>query len=582
MDRITKSLLDEFSRESGLDATEEHKQFAHFATYLAVTRHLGESFDTEDLVVESGGDTGIDAIGILVNGALVADSELVEELAQTNGFVDATFIFVQAERSAGFETSKIGQFGFGVVDFFNDKPTLPRNEGVKAAAEIMTEIYKRSGQFKRGNPICRLFYITTGRWTNDRNLEARRQGVVEDLQQLGLFREIEFLPVGADGIQRFYNQTKNAISREFTFADKTVIPEMPGVKEAYLGLLPASEFIGLLDDGSGSILKSIFYDNVRDWQEYNPVNSEIALTLESPQRARFALMNNGITIIAKTLRATGNRFHIEDYQIVNGCQTSHVLFDNRAVLDASVVVPLRLIATEDDEISASIVKATNRQTEVREEQLLALSDFQKKLEAFFLTFEPPQRLFYERRSRQYNAMPGIEKTRVVTPSTLIRAYASIFLEEPHRTTRTYRALLQQLGKSIFGPQDRLEPYYYAAAAYYRMEFLFRRGFLNANLKTARYHILMAVRMLVQPEPPPRASSHEMTRYTEPLIAVLWDDTALSDLAFAVAADLVKKVAKGDFHRDRIRTQPFTEEVKKAAREMEEELKKKTAAGDSSS
>ena len=105
-------------------------------------------------------------------------------------------------------------------------------------------------------------------------------------------------------------------------------------------------------------------------------------------------------MIAKTVRATGNKFHIEDYQIVNGCQTSHVLFDNRNLLDDSVVVPLRLIATDDEDVTASIVKATNRQTEVKEEQLIALSDFQKKIEAYFQTFPAGERLYYERRSRQ--------------------------------------------------------------------------------------------------------------------------------------------------------------------------------------
>lgn len=89
-------------------------------------------------------------------------------------------------------------------------------------------------------------------------------------------------------------------------------------------------------------------------------------------------MNNGVTVIAKTLRTTGNRFYIEDYQIVNGCQTSHILFDQRDVIDTSVMVPLRLISTKDEDVIGSIIKATNRQTEVKEEQLLALSDFQKK------------------------------------------------------------------------------------------------------------------------------------------------------------------------------------------------------------
>ncbi len=448
-----------------------------------------------------------------------------------------------------------------MVDFFRERPSLPRNERVNALAEVMAAVYQRSSKFTRGNPICRLYYATTGRWSGDQALEARKNAVVEDLHQLAIFREVQFLPVGADVIQRFYNDSKNAISRDFMFVSKTVVPESAGVKEAYLGLLPARDFIALLDDGSGSILKSIFYDNVRDWQEYNTVNSEIRASLQSDgHRARFALMNNGVTIIAKTLRTTGNKFHIEDYQIVNGCQTSHVLYDNQALLDSSVVVPIRLIATDDEEVIASIVKATNRQTEVKEEQLIALSDFQKKLEAYFQTFPEAQRLFYERRSRQYSAGSGIEKTRIITPATLIRAYASCFLEEPHRTTRSYGALLQELGKSIFGPQDRLEPYYYAASAHYRLEYFFRNGTIPASFKPARYHILMAARLLLHATALPRPNSHEMARLCERLSASIWDSER-SDQLLRHAAQIVHDVAGGDFQRDQIRTQPFTERVK---------------------
>ena len=561
VDRITSSLLDEFSAEVGLAKLPEDQRFEHFATYLTASRFLSETFDTTEVVFGSGADTGIDAVAIIVNGALATDPEMIEELAETNGYIDATFIFVQAERSAGFETSKIGQFGFGIADFFKDKPSLPRSEGVKAAAEVMTEIYKRSGKFTRGNPVCRAFYVTTGRWTSDANLEVRRKAMVDDLQAMNIFREVEFLCIGADVIQRLFYQTKNAIARDFTFAERVIVPEIEGVKEAYLGLLPIKEFLTLLDDGDGEILKGIFYDNVRDWQEYNAVNSEIKATLQStPQRARFALMNNGITIIAKTLRTTGNKFHIEDYQVVNGCQTSHVLFDNRQVVDEKVVVPLRLIATDDEEVIASIVKATNRQTEVKAEQLLALSDFQKQLEAYFLTFEPSRRLFYERRSRQYNSQ-GVEKTRIVTPASLIRAYASCFLEEPHRTTRTYGALLAQLGTKIFVPGDKLDPYYYAASALYRIEFQFRNGQLDAKFKPARYHVLLAARLLVQPRDPPRSNSREMEKFCEPLIQSIWNPGSAEQL-LGDAASVVNAAAAGNFHRDQIRTQPFTEKVKK--------------------
>jgi hypothetical protein len=561
MDRITSSLLEEFSATAGISSHPEERRFEHFAAYLALSKFHSETFDTADVVTGSGGDTGIDAAGILVNGALVTDSETVEELVETNGFLDATFVFVQAERSSSFETAKIGQFGHGVLDFFAEKPTLQRNLYVQAAADVMNAVYERSSKFKRGNPACRLFYVTTGKWTDDANLTARLNGVRDELEKLGIFREVEVSPVGADAIQKLYNQTKNAISREFTFAAKTVVPEIPGVHEAYLGLLPAQEFVRLLDDGSGGILKSIFYDNVRDWQDYNPVNSEIRNTLtEGTDRNRFALMNNGVTVIAKTLRSTGNRIYIEDYQIVNGCQTSHVLFENRVSLDDSVHVPLRLIATQDEDVIAAIVKATNRQTEVREEQLIALSDFQKKLEAYFQAFPANQKLFYERRSRQYAAIAGVEKTRVVTMGSLIRAFAAIFLEEPHRTTRNYRALLEGLGKTIFAPDDRLEPYYFAAGAMYRLEFLFRNGSIDPKFKPARYHILLAARSLLQSGRPPRTGSREMARYCEPLTPVVWDPAA--ERLFADAAAIVDAAAQGNFHRDHIRTQPFTEALKR--------------------
>jgi hypothetical protein len=561
MDRITKSLLDEFTREHDLIKLPEDKQFEHFASYLTAGRFLSEAFDTFDVVTGSGGDTGIDAIATIVNGSLVGDADLVEEYLERNGYLDVTFVFVQAERSSSFESAKIGQFAFGVQDFFKSKPTLPRSRAVAAAAAVMSAVYDRSSKFKRGNPTCKLYYVTTGSWTRDAVLEARRKAVVDDLVALRLFRDVEFNPVDANTIQRLYRESKNSVSHEFEFVQRTVVPDIPGVSEAYLGLLPAQEFLGLIQDENGELLKAIFYDNVRDWQDYNLVNSEMRETLASDLlRARFALMNNGVTVIAKTLRTTGNRFYIEDYQIVNGCQTSHVLFDQADILDKSVMVPLRLISTQDEDVIASIIKATNRQTEVKEEQLLALSDFQKRLEDYLQAFENGKRLYYERRSRQYNSAVGIEKTRIVTPGNLIRSFASMFLEEPHRTTRSYRTILERVGTKIFAASDRLEPYYVAALALYRLEYLFRNQLLDSRFKPARFQILLALRLLLGAAVLPKMNSREMERYCSPLTQTLWD-ASKAERAFTDAANAVDAVSKGNFDSDSLRTQPFTEKLK---------------------
>jgi AIPR protein len=563
MDRITQSLLVEFSSEHNIDSLREDLQFEHFTGYVTVRRHYGETFDSGDIVVrdndnDGGGDTGIDAIAILVNGTLITDQEVFEDLNENSGSLDVIFIFVQAERSSSFETAKIGQFSYGVQDFFRPQPTLPRNQAIKDAAALMAAIYAQASKFKRANPICRLYYITTGRWIADQALEARRLAAIADLQSSQLFSDVDFSCLGASDIQRLYSQTRNAISREFLFSSRVEIPEMPGVTEAYLGHIPASQFLSMIRDDDGEIIPTIFYDNVRDWQEYNPVNTEIRETLDSDKRSRFVLMNNGITIIARTMQHTGSRFQIEDFQIVNGCQTSHVIFDNRDLINDAVSIPLRLIATQDEEVIEDIIRATNRQTEVKTEQFFAVTEFAKQLEIFFQSYPVPRKLFYERRSRQYDRL-SVEKTRIVTPTNLIRAFAAMFLGEPHQTMRSYRLLSRRVGTDIFADGHRLEPYYVAAFALYRLEYMFRNYRLLTAFKLARYQLLLAARLLADPSPLPRMNAREMERYCQRLSELLADSDEAEKL-FDRAAEVVKSCVDGAFDRDTIHTQPFTEKV----------------------
>jgi hypothetical protein len=454
----------------------------------------------------------------------------------------------------------MGTFAFGVLDFFSEVPKLVRNTNIKDAADIMAAIYNQSSRFKRGKPACRLYYVTTGRWIGDVNLEARRAAAIADLEATGLFGKVEFFPMGADGVHQLYREAKHAISREFRFDTRTVVPASSGVTDAYLGLIPAKELLTILQDEDGEIIKSLFYDNVRDWQYYNKVNAEIRDTLTSNDgRGRFALMNNGVTIIARNLQPTGNKFYIEDFQIVNGCQTSHVLFDNKDLLDESVMIPLRLIATQDEGVINSIIRATNRQTEVKDEQFFALTEFPKTLEAFFRTFPNGRRLYYERRSRQYDSL-SVEKTRIITHANLVRAFAATFLEEPHATTRSAKSLKQKLGNEMFVKGHILESYYVAAFLLYKLEYFFRSQRIDAKYKPARFHILFAARLLASPVPLPKLNAREMEAYCKTIEEILWDSAKADELFFNAVA-VVEVVAEGNFHRDNIRTQPFTEKVK---------------------
>jgi hypothetical protein len=183
MDMITDGYLAEFSTEFGLADLPEQDRFEQLGAWLTTRRHYSDStFSPADLVTGSGGDTGIDAIGIIVNNNLVTDVDTVEDLLSLNGYLDVTFVFVQTERSPHFDSAKIAKLGFGVRDFFGDKK-LPRNEAIQSCDAIVKALYARAAKFRPGNPACFMYYMTTGVWKNERDLVVRADAERGDLEK---------------------------------------------------------------------------------------------------------------------------------------------------------------------------------------------------------------------------------------------------------------------------------------------------------------------------------------------------------------------------------------------------------------
>lgn len=564
MDRITKSYLDAFRTEQSLSAISDAEAFELFADYCVVSEIYDEEFDVDDIHVGGGNDLGLDGIAAIVNGALVTSVDEVADLVNVNGVLDVMFALIQAKTASNFSGDELMSFFDGAVEFFAETPTLPTNDRIAAARQVMQAIYDNSLKFRRTKPLLRMSYVSTGQWTDDAYLLAKVNKRINELRGLGLFSDVLFTPMGADEIHESYQRSKNSVTAEFVFANKTLLPDIPGVSEAYVGVVPATEFLRLVEDSSGNIRKSLFYDNIRDFQDYNAVNGEIRETLRDGQgQARFAVLNNGVTVVTRSLRTTGNKFAITDYQIVNGCQTSHVLFDERESLSEAIQVPLKVISTDDEDIINSVITATNRQTQVTTEDLYALGAFQKKLEAFLSAYPDKKQLYYERRSKQYNATPGIEKVRIITKPQQIRAFAAMFLDDPHRASRYYADLRAQVGDRIFNEQHKLEPYYVSAYAYYKLEFLFRNGALPVYYKPARYHLLMAARYDAGGADMPALTANRIQTYCNKIAESLWDDAAAAKLFTRGISAIDAAVSGAPLTRDVVKTQTFTDAVKSA-------------------
>jgi hypothetical protein len=138
----------------------------------------------------------------------------------------------------------------------------------------------------------------------------------------------------------------------------------------------------------------------------------------------------------------------------------------------------------------------------------------------------------------------------------------MFLNEPHRATKTFTGLREKVGDEIFAEGHKLDPYYAASFAYYRLEYLFRCQKLAPKYKPARYHILMTLRLMLDSSPLPWPNSKEMEKRAKTIIEALWDIENISKM-FQDAAERVEKAVPGEFRRDNIRRQSVTDSILKS-------------------
>jgi hypothetical protein len=535
MDIIVKSQLTEFINEFGYEKISIEQAFEKYCNYSVLSREYGneplEAYEIEQSSVGNSKDIGLDGIAIIVNGKLIYNQEDITELVNTNSYLDVTFCFVQAKTSSNFVAAEIGTFLFGVKSLFsdiNEPEAHPNwNNDILHYHNLILHIYSFGAKMTNGLPNLKLFYATTGNWNNSHlDAKGRFEQDKKELDKTGLFSTVSFTPIDAKTIQNLYTQTKNKVSAEIKLINKITLPEIKGVGESYYGLIPFSEFKKIIIDDDHN-LKNVFYDNVRAFQGYNTVNRSIDKTIKDKKFDFFPLLNNGVTVIAKEVTPVGNNFTLKDYQIVNGCQTSHVIYMNRNISDLEAMfIPIRIIESSDDSIKNQIIVATNSQTEVKREQLIALSEFQRDLEKYFAAISGPGKLYYERQSKQYAGISSIPKDKIVSIPVQIISFTSMFLDEPHNVRGYYSKILEnveKVGKYIFSSEHKYSTYYTSALTYNKLEDLFKNGKIDSKFRKAKHHLLLAFRLLAEERNKPYLNSNAINSYCDSLILKLLDD-----------------------------------------------------------
>ncbi|SHH77926.1 AIPR protein [Chryseolinea serpens] len=591
--KILQGYLSNFRIDFDFDkGIKEDQLFEHFCNYCILSKihpeaFYNDNFKIEELNVGGGNDTGIDGVAIVVNEHIVSSNEEIDALKNQLQRLDVKFIFIQSKTSSEFKASDLATFIFGVKDFFKDTPSLKINDDIKSLRELKEYIYTQS-ILMEDSPICELYYVTTGRWTNDQNVAGRASSEIKELESRNLFSNIKFIPVDAEGIEKIYKEIKNKVTKEINFDKNTPLPRIEGVKESYIGILPATEYFKLIEDSDHKIQKTLFYDNVRDFLGVNSVNKEIELTLKDKlKQLKFPIFNNGITIVSKSLNKVGTYFKVKDFQIVNGCQTSHILFNNKKSIDLdNTFIPIKLIVTDDQDVINDIIKATNRQTEVKIEAFESLKDYHKKLQRFYDSFPKDDKLYYERRPREYDTVfPEIPRNKIISLAAQINAVISMFWNEPHSTHRYYGELLKSYSGKIFLEDHNPYFYYVSALCLHKVDTLIKHGFIRAHYRRYKYHFLTLIRVLVCGFNYPKFISNDITQYCESLHAILLKDketkeiitkaTNCIDKAIEIFNNKHENRNQNDYRRLKDFTFEVIEQAKKIPPVFNLNIKKKT-------
>lgn len=566
---IIKSYLDEFSENYNITELDLTEKFEHLVNFCILNGEKYDDFDIEDIHVGEKGNYGLDGVAILIDGEIVTSEDEAEAVLSRKKNPSVVFIFIQTKISDSFDSGDILKEFSAINAFLQDNKEFKFNRYCKDLMSTGNYIFKQASKISE-DVVCKIYYATTGFW-NEENFYPVISQEKNSLKKLGLFKNIEFIPLGGNEIKKRYREIYNTATKDIDFIRKATLPTIEGVESSFIGVLDADQYIKLITDSSGNIIKNIFFENIRDFLGNNPVNANIAETLRGADCELFPVLNNGVTIVAKSLKTIGDKISLSNFQVVNGCQTSHILFKNKDKLTNNIFLPIKIIATSNDDIISKIIMATNNQTEIKNEAFEVLRPFHKELEEFYRIASKQYGvdLYYERRQKQY-INESIKQYRIITLSGQTKSYVATFLNCPHSVHKYYGTLIKDFYSSLYKEEHDFLPYYMSTALNYKLGKILSR---HAELRPYKFYVQYALKVLVMGSGKFENKNGKYSKEMKKFVNIFLDDSWLKKVAILLASainDIAKEMNL--LSQAAIRRKDFTDKVDKKMIDILREIK----------
>lgn len=516
-DQILESYFESFCDSQGL-GKKSSENFEHFVDYCVLSKYIPSIFDLNNVNVGKNGNYGIDGMAIIVNECLITSKDDIDKFIEKTNSLKVELVFIQTKYSESFEFGDFLKMTSAICDFCGKENKFITNPKLKTYFDIFQYIFKNLIKFPSRS--CSAYYAYTG-VKQDKKIDDIINQQTDIIKKLNIFQSVEIEVSDANILKKYYTQTENIIERtiDASYLTSLPLPKIEEVEEAFSGVISAKDLITIITDEDENMLRSLFSDNVRDFQGMNPVNKDIRSTLlNGSDKILFPVLNNGITIVASDAQRARADVTLKNYQIVNGCQTCHVLYENRDNIEG-IFIPVKIISSKNNDAINKITKATNWQTKVNEEAFETTRDFHKDLEQIFIIMQKDKgyNLYYERRSKQYWFNSKIKKYQIISMPIILNCFMSMFLDMPHSTHQYYGSMLKEHRKNLFDDSHRHLPYYLSAFLFNKITHMIYKKNLHISFRDLKYMYLYCFKLLFWSPSPQNFNSKSLDAHVESIL-----------------------------------------------------------------
>ena len=573
-----------FIEESALKHSSANKKdltgvnFEKFVGFCVAKKYIGyANIQTSDYHTGGGNDGGCDGLLLIANGELISDVSMARELVADEGVknLDIQCIFIQAKL-----TNKSKSPAEAIKDiilfserFLSNNFLSNVNEKIKDSQKIYSILKSVS------YPKISVVVVFSSSEKSSKSKNVVKSNIEEIKQAEKLLKEsvtvqkfnIDY--IGCEELNYIYNNYIKGVEATFNPKGISQIDYSNGeygINSVYSGYISLIEYMKVISDLKDpdslepiSIRHGIFYENVRGFLgSARGINKSILKSLDTESgRALFFACNNGVTIVAKKcsdISSSSNQATIGQYQIVNGCQTSHILCEyyqkliakalelteekhkeqeeNKAALEHAkadkdfntfsdlsnekeeinkkyrekfesitnipkiIRVPIRIIVTQNDEVIDEIVSSTNNQNPVGALDLESRNHFHRQLESHFVNNYNLGKLYYERRRNQCVETTDANKKNIISVDIMLKSAASLYLHMPAAAARNKSKLLpafQNNPRRLFNDSHNYTAYYMVAYLYSKINSYFFDQIPQHPYDKFKFHILPVFKILYE-------------------------------------------------------------------------------------